>query len=241
MISRYRFTVADGDPQWSKGWRAYKEMYAHVWDRLRFHRGGGYWINGRDPVKLVDVEPELHKLLDDKPKNTIVEVRAVKDNYTVKVERIEAEDLHGQDVLDHLRNAIGTPYALGGATLKAMDCSGSTLWSEAFEGVVLPHNAAQQHDLFRQHQPGFHLIERSQIKPGDLIFFHNDDHVATFEDDTLGGRVIDAEPHDTGAPTGWPSSFLGVGLRHRPMIGDYYCSWKYSNGIGRIEAINGKP
>ncbi len=241
MISRYRFTAADGDPQWSKGWRAYKEMYSHVWDRLRFHRGKGFQIQDRPAIKLVDVEAELHKLLDDKPKNTILTITSVSDGYKVKVERLEADDLHGQDVIDHLRNAIGTPYVLGGASLQGMDCSGSTLWSHAFEGVTLPHKASWQHDLFRDKTPGFHLITKEQIKPGDLIFLHNDDHVATYLDGTLGGRVIDAEPHNTGAPSGWPSTYLGTGLRVRPTTGSYYCSFTYSNGIGRIEAINGKP
>jgi hypothetical protein len=241
VINRYRFTVADGDPSWSKGWRAYKEMYAHVWDRLRFHRGKGFQLDARPAIKLVDVEDELHKLLDAKPKNTIITITSVLDGYKVKAERLEAQDLHGQDILDHLRNAIGTPYVLGGATLAGMDCSGSTLWSHAFEGITLPHKASWQHDLFRQNTPGFDLIDRSKILPGDLIFLHNDDHVATYLDGELGGRVIDAEPHDTGAPTGWPSSYLGVGLRVRPMSGNYYCAWQYSNGIGRIEAINGPP
>jgi len=240
-VSRYRFTVADGSPTWSKGWRSYAEMYSHVWDRLRFHRGKGFQINDRSAIKLVDVEGELHKTLDGKPANTIVTVTSVADGYKVKLERIEVEPLKGQDVLDHLRNAIGTPYVLGGATLQGMDCSGSTLWSHAFEGITLPHKASWQHDLFRQHKPGFDTITRDQILPGDLIFLHNDDHVATYLDDKFGGRVIDAEPHDTGAPAGWPSSFLGTGLRVRPMSGSYYCSWQYitANGIGRIEAING--
>jgi len=242
MINRYRFTVPDGDPQWSKGWRAYKEMYGHVWDRLRFHRGKGFTIDDRPQVlRLVDVEDELHNICDNQAAHKVHAVESKLDGYRVKVERLEAEDLHGQDVLDHLRNAIGTPYVWNGASLAGMDCSGSTLWSHAFEGVDLPHKASWQHDLFRQQKPGFHLIQRDQIKPGDLVFLHNDDHVATYLDGELGGRVIDAEPHNTAAPSGWPLMYLGVGLRVRPMTGTYYCSWQYSNGIGRIEAINGKP
>ena len=241
-ISRYRYTVADGDPTWSKGWKAYNEMYGHIWDRLRFHRGKGFKIDDRPAdLRLVDVKDELHNILDNQNAGKIHTVESNLDGYRVKVERLEAEDLHGKDVLDHLTNAIGTRYILGGASLAGMDCSGSTLWSHAFEGVTLPHNARQQHDMFRNHAPGFHLIERGQILPGDLIFLHNDDHVATYLDDAMGGRVIDAEPHDTQAPRGWPSTYLGTGLRRRPMTGNYYCAWQYSNGIGRIEAINGRP
>jgi len=240
-VSRYRFTVADGSPTWSKGWRSYAEMYSHVWDRLRFHRGKKFTIDGGTPLALSDVQDKLLKVLDGQAVGKMHVVESVLDGYRVKVERIEAVPLKGQDILDHLRNAIGTPYVLGGASLAGMDCSGSTLWSHAFEGITLPHKASWQHDLFRQNTPGFDIIDRTKILPGDLIFLHNDDHVATYLDDQFGGRVIDAEPHDTGAPTGWPSSFLGTGLRVRPMSGNYYCAWQYSNGIGRIEAINGAP
>lgn len=241
--NRYRYTVADGDPTWSKGWRSYKKMYEHVWDRERFHRGKGFTIDGRpQELRLVNVEDELKKILDNQKAGKIHTVESLLDGYTIKVERLEAEDLHGQDVLDHLISAMGTRYVLGGASLAGMDCSGSTLWSHAFEGVTLPHNAAQQHDMFRNHAPGFHLITQQQILPGDLVFFHNDDHVAAYAGKMYGyDIVIDAEPHDTGAPNGWPSTYLGTGLRRRPMTGTYYCSWQYSNGIGRIEAINGRP
>lgn len=240
-INRYRFTVADGDPSWSKGWRAYDNMYEHIFDRLRFHRGKGFQLDARKPIKLVDVAVELHNILDNQIAGKVHTITSLADDYRVKAERIETDELHGQDILDHLRNAIGTPYVLGGASLGGMDCSGSTLWSHAFEGITLPHKAEWQHDLFREQKPGFHLIQRTEILPGDLVFLHNDDHVAVYLDDQLGGRVLDTEPHDTGAPAGWPTTWLGVGLRVRPMIGSYYCSWQFSNGIGRIEAINGKP
>lgn len=241
-FNRYRYTVADGDPTWSKGWRSYGEMYSHVWDRLRFHRGKRFTIDARpQDFNLADVQEELHLVLDKQAAGKVHVVESKADGYRVKVERLEAEDLHGQDVLDHLRNAIGTRYVLGGATLGGMDCSGSTLWSHAFEGVQLPHNAAQQHDMFRNHAPGFHLIDRADLLPGDLIFLHGDDHVATYEDNQYGGRVIDAEPHDTGAPSQWPSTYLGTGLRHRPTSGNYYCAFQFACGYGRIEAINGSP
>ena len=242
--SRYRYTVADGDPTWSRGWRAYNEMYSHVWDRLRFHRGDGFVIDDRpNSIHLVDVQAELKKVLDNQTAGKVHSVTSKSDGYKVKVERLLAEELHGDEIVQHLITALGTRYILGGASLSGMDCSGSTLWSHAFEGVALPHNAAQQHQMFRDHTPGFDIIDRAQIKIGDLIFFHNDDHVAAYAGQRWGyDVVIDAEPHDTGSPSGWPTSYLGTGLRYRPMTGTYYCSWQYvtTNGVCRIEAINGK-
>lgn len=240
--SRYRYTVADGDPTWSRGWRAYKNMYEHVLDRLRFHRGKGFSIDDADPIRLADVEDVLHKRLDKIPPHTIVRVTALLDGYDIKAERLLAEDLKGDEIVGHVINAIGTRYVLGGASLSGMDCSGETLWAHAFEGITLPHNAAMQHDLFRNHAQGFVPITREQVKIGDLIFFHDDDHVAPYAGQRWGmDVVVDAEPHDTHAPAGWPTTYLGTGVRFRPMTGNYYCSWQYANGFGRIVAINGQP
>jgi hypothetical protein len=233
--------VADGDPVWSKGWRSYDEMYAHVWDRLRF--GKGFTIDDRpQELRLIDVHDELLQIVKNQAAEKIHTVEAKLDGYRVKAERFEVEDLHGRDVTDHLRNALGTPYVLGGWGLGGMDCSGSTGWSHAFEGVTLPHKAEWQHDLFRNHEPGFHLIDATQLLEGDLVFLHNDDHVATFLTGTRTmasasstrsrttqgplGMALDLARHGHAYPTGFGQLLLRVPVRER---------------FGRIEKINGKP
>jgi hypothetical protein len=83
------------------------------------------------------------------------------------------------------------------------------------------------------------------VRVGDLLFIDNDQHVAVYAGrlEAYGNIecVIDTEPHDTGAPAGWPTPNLQTGVRPRPMIGNYYCSWPKVNGIGRVVAINGAP
>src|SRR5438874_187199 len=54
-------------------------------------------------------------------------------------------------VLRAARSQLGTPYVYGGSAPGGFDCSGFTMWAWAHAGVELPHNAAAQYDLVREH------------------------------------------------------------------------------------------
>lgn len=61
------------------------------------------------------------------------------------------------------RSYLGVPYALGGASRRAIDCSGLVLVAyRDGAGIKLPHKATLQAARGRR-------IDRSQIKPGDLV------------------------------------------------------------------------
>jgi cell wall-associated NlpC family hydrolase len=68
---------------------------------------------------------------------------------------------------------IGKPYVSGGTGPNSYDCSGLTQWAFAQAGVSITRTT------FTQHNDGT-KIGRSQLKPGDLVFFNNLAHVGFY-------------------------------------------------------------
>ncbi|NDU71865.1 NlpC/P60 family protein [Actinomadura sp. DSM 109109] len=67
-------------------------------------------------------------------------------------------------------NASGPTYGTAqGANIKGFDCSGLTLYAYAQVGITLGHYTGSQYNA------GTH-VSMSQLKPGDLVFFHSDLH-----------------------------------------------------------------
>ncbi|MEV6487439.1 NlpC/P60 family protein [Actinoplanes sp. NPDC051633] len=79
-------------------------------------------------------------------------------------------------------NAIGVMYKYGADGPDGYDCSGltSAAWRKA--GKSLPHNAAAQYSATAR-------ISKSELRPGDLIFYRSNGHVALY---VGGGQIIDA-------------------------------------------------
>ena len=77
----------------------------------------------------------------------------------------------------------GDPYVWGAAGPGEFDCSGLVLWAYAQEGIHLDHYTGNQWN------EGQH-ISRSQLEPGDLVFFYADiSHVGLYLGD---GLMVDA-------------------------------------------------
>jgi cell wall-associated NlpC family hydrolase len=79
-------------------------------------------------------------------------------------------------------NAIGVMYQYGADGPNGYDCSGLTSAAWRAAGKSLPHNAAAQYSATTR-------ISRSQLKPGDLVFYRSNGHVAIY---VGGGQIIDA-------------------------------------------------
>jgi len=80
--------------------------------------------------------------------------------------------------------AIGKPYGYGDDGPGSYDCSGLTSAAWRAAGKSLPHNADAQIGATAR-------ISRSDLQPGDLVFYRNGGHVAIY---VGGGQIIDA-PH----------------------------------------------
>jgi cell wall-associated NlpC family hydrolase len=78
--------------------------------------------------------------------------------------------------------ALGKMYAPGADGPNTYDCSGLTSAAWRAAGKTLPHNAAAQWGKVSH-------ISRSQLKPGDLVFYRSLGHVGLY---VGGGQIIDA-------------------------------------------------
>jgi cell wall-associated NlpC family hydrolase len=79
----------------------------------------------------------------------------------------------------------GRPYSFGAAGPSAFDCSGFTQYVFGKFGIGLPHKANSQQRYGR-------AVSRSQVRPGDLIFFRNGSYAYHVGIYAGGGYMYDA-------------------------------------------------
>jgi peptidoglycan DL-endopeptidase CwlO len=79
---------------------------------------------------------------------------------------------------------LGVPYRWGGASPSGFDCSGFVMYVYGRIGISLPHHAASQYGYGR-------AVMRSQLRPGDLVFFNGLSHVGIY----IGGGRFVHSPH----------------------------------------------
>jgi hypothetical protein len=235
------------------GWTPGRDSWAEEWDvdrdLARFHKGEGFRLKvGDEPFspirKLSECDERILAHLTKNPPDTVVVLRSVADEWNLAFRRHEVPPgltERGTELLDGI---IGTPYRLGYEPPQGLvDCSGSTKWLHGvLIGAAWPHNAEDQRRMFLAPGNDLVMIQRSQLKPLDLIWHHMGsdgrvDHVSVYHGPYRGVESVwDAEPGDAPAPWG---GNLGTGFRIRPMIGNYYCADIVN--IGRVVKVNGLP
>ena len=75
----------------------------------------------------------------------------------------------GGSAADVAMRYLGVPYVWGGASPSGFDCSGFVQYVYAKLGVGLPHSSGMQWGYGTP-------VARSQLEPGDLVFFGSDIH-----------------------------------------------------------------
>jgi cell wall-associated NlpC family hydrolase len=89
----------------------------------------------------------------------------------------------GAKALAYAKAQLGEPYARSGAGPSSWDCSGLTMMAWGSAGVSLPHSSRQQFSRGKS-------VAKSDLQPGDLVFFYSDiHHVGLFAGN---GQVIHA-------------------------------------------------
>lgn len=89
-----------------------------------------------------------------------------------------------ETVLRYACAQLGKPYVFGGAGPNSFDCSGLTMMAYKQIGINLSHYVPNQYSASRR-------VAKSQLQPGDLVFFSNNDHMGMY---VGNGKFIQA-PH----------------------------------------------
>jgi peptidoglycan DL-endopeptidase CwlO len=103
---------------------------------------------------------------------------------------------------------LGIPYVWGGSSPSGFDCSGFVMYVFAQIGVPLPHYTGSQYALGTP-------VSRSQLQPGDLVFFGGLSHVGIY----IGGDSFIHSPHTgdvvkiSSMSSGWYGSSFDGGRR----------------------------
>ncbi|WP_018922901.1 NlpC/P60 family protein [Salsuginibacillus kocurii] len=147
----------------------------------------------------------------------------------------EASASTSQTVIDAGKSQLGTPYQWGGTTPSGFDCSGFTRYAFQQAGISLPRTASQQYQVGSP-------VSRSNLQPGDLVFFSTTSSDASHNGIYIGGNQFIHSSSSRGVSiaslgnTYWSPRYLGA----RRVIEDNSVSASQTSGQPVEVTINGQ-
>lgn len=94
-------------------------------------------------------------------------------------------------LLDTALSYRGVPYRNGGSDPGGFDCSGFVQWVFAQHGKAMPREVRDQYTVGKK-------IDRDEVKPGDLVFFHTEGTGASHVGIALGNDEFVHAPSSRG-------------------------------------------
>lgn len=82
---------------------------------------------------------------------------------------LDSLSVERKNILTLAQSYLGTRYVYGGTSRDGIDCSGLVQQVFSQQKIALPRTAYQQFQVGKS-------IQRNELLPGDLIFFHTDFH-----------------------------------------------------------------
>jgi cell wall-associated NlpC family hydrolase len=120
-----------------------------------------------------DIQAQIDSLQQQRAELTASTGSSFSSGSVTSVSNVPAPSSRAQIAVDYAKAQIGKPYVWAASGPNSFDCSGLTMAAWAKAGVQLAHYTYTQ---IQQTTP----ISRSQLKPGDLVFFYGGEHVSLY-------------------------------------------------------------
>ena len=165
-----------------------ESLFAHIYPERS--------VTAHAPLLTVPFESRLEVVAEPSDQARWLEVRLPDDRSGwVQAGDIafDAKPLSIPEMLEFSKRFLGLPYTWGGTSSFGYDCSGFAQMLVRRRGILLPRDAQPQADW-----SGATPVERSDLKPGDLLYFGGSAKKITHTGVYLGdGKFIDATTWQT--------------------------------------------
>ncbi len=136
-----------------------KDDYTHIvarkWELFTPDKGDPYELSAGTNYKLLREDKSRHYIeLRNGDRGWIGSQHTIFTSTQTLRDRIVAST----------KQFLGTKYVWGGTSSQGIDCSGLTYTVYKIHNIQLPRNSTPQFEISRK-------IQRSQLRPGDLVFF----------------------------------------------------------------------